>query len=345
MARADGIGASGHPDAPGAVVERSVGTDDRPRHRPVPRVALRAAGRHRHRLRRRLPEPGAGIPAHRRRAVPARHLPGTQPRQRRDVRPVVRPADPGGGHPDAHAGGSRGRARLRGGRPRVQGGGVRRLRATPVRGAGRQGPRGGPLRLLARPVRGGLGPRLRPGVGQGPGARGLDRLPLRVHRDDALPLHLQLRLQPPVDAGRRPAVVGQIALPRWGHPPVPRAQLRLPRGRCGMGRLPLQRHRRALGEAQSGRPPAPPRPGPRRPGPDARDDGPVRPGRPPPPLRAHAATGRARGRTGRMGGMRASSGPRTSRACSPIASTSGARPTTRSPPWRSTRRSTRSAPS
>ena len=32
----------------------------------------------------------------------------------------------------------------------------------------------------------------------------------------------QLRGQPPVDAGRGPAGAGQVALPRWGDPAVPR---------------------------------------------------------------------------------------------------------------------------
>ena len=53
-----------------------------------------------------------------------------------------------------------------------------------------------------------------------------------------------------VDAGRGPAVVGQVAVPRRGHPALPDHELRLPGGRRGVGRRPVQRHRRPLGEAQ-----------------------------------------------------------------------------------------------
>ena len=90
--------------------------------------------------------------------LPPGHLPGPQPGQRRDLRPAGRPADPGGRHPHAHPRRGGGRARVRGDRARVQGGGLRRLRAAPVRRPGRQGSRGVPVRLLARPVRHRLAP-------------------------------------------------------------------------------------------------------------------------------------------------------------------------------------------
>ncbi len=124
------------------------------------------------------------------RAVPAGRLPGPQPVQRRDLRPAGRPPDPGGRHPHAHPRGGGGRAGVRRHRARVQGGGLRRLRAAALRRPGRQRPRGVPLRLLARPVRHRLGLRLRPGVGQGPGARRVHRLPLGLHRDDPVPVDL-----------------------------------------------------------------------------------------------------------------------------------------------------------
>ena len=49
------------------------------------------------------PSLGPGLPPHPGRALPAGQLPGPQPRQRRNVRPVVRPPGPGGRHSHAHA--------------------------------------------------------------------------------------------------------------------------------------------------------------------------------------------------------------------------------------------------
>ena len=65
--------------------------------------------------------------------------------------------------------------------------------------------------------------RLRPGVGEGTGARGVDGVPLRLHRHDPVPLAVELRLQPLVDARGRATEPRQVAVPRRRHAPVPRA--------------------------------------------------------------------------------------------------------------------------
>ena len=46
---------------------------------------------------------------------------------------------------------------------------------------------------------------------------------------------LELRVQPRRHARREPPRAGQVAVPRRRHPPLPRPQLRVPRGRRGVG--------------------------------------------------------------------------------------------------------------
>ncbi len=238
MARADTRGAGRHPDPARPVVELTGAPHHRPCHRPVPRAPLRPARRSGPRLRSGVPEPRPRLPPHRGRVLPPGHVPSPQPGERGDVRVVVGSPHAGGGHPHAHARrGGRG-ARLRGDDAGTEGGALCRLRATALRGPGGQGSRRVGLHVLARSVRHRLRLRLRPGMGQGPGARRVDRLPLRLHRDDPLPFDLELCVQPPVDAGGGAAVAGQVAVAGRGHPTIPLPQLRLPRGRVWPGPRP-----------------------------------------------------------------------------------------------------------
>ena len=92
--------------------------------------------------------------------------------------------------------------------------------------------------------------RLRPGVGQVPRPRRVGGVPLRLDRLGQPPLDLELHVQPHRPPRRGPAHAVQVALPRRRHPPLPRPQLRVPRGRRGVGRVALRRPRRPLGEAQ-----------------------------------------------------------------------------------------------
>ena len=218
---------------------------------------------------------------------------------------------------------------FRGGRARVQSGGLRRVRATSLRRTGREGSRRVEVRLLARSVRDRLGLRLRPGVVQGRRARRVDRLPFRFHRDDPVPIDLELRVQPPVHAGRGPAVIGQVTVPGRGHPPVPRPELRLPGGRGGLGCRPLLRPHRPLGEAQPGCSPGQSRPGARRPVADGCDGGEVRPRRTRLPGAADPAAGGGRGHPGRVGRVRHREGRGHQDALRATVSSSDARPTIR----------------
>ncbi len=101
--------------------------------------------------------------------------------------------------------------------------------------------------------------RLRPGVAEVPRARHRARLPLLGDGMAEPRVDLELRLQPRRHARREPPRARQVAVPRRRHPPVPRPQLRVPRGRRGLGGVALRRPHRALGEAQR-RSHAPPRP-------------------------------------------------------------------------------------
>ena len=80
---------------------------------------------------------------------------------------------------------------------------VRRLRPAPVRGARGRGP--GLSRYAFWLDQFGLDSAhdYDPVWVTGPGARGVDRLPLRLHRHDPYRSPTELRGQPPVDAGRR----------------------------------------------------------------------------------------------------------------------------------------------
>ena len=112
-----------------AVVEPARREHARPRHRAPAAPALRAARRPRHRLRGALPEPHAHDDRDpRRRAAPGR-LPRAERVPRRGLRAVRRPHDAGRADPDAHArGGDRG-ARARRRRARLEGDPDQRPRA------------------------------------------------------------------------------------------------------------------------------------------------------------------------------------------------------------------------
>ena len=106
---------------------------------------------------------------------------------------------------------------------RVQGRAVRRLRAAPVRRAGRRGPRGVAVRVLARPVRPRLGPRLRPGVGHGPSELGVSIafhsgfIGMTPYRSPTsyVANHLSMLAE-----GQQ--ALAKSLVPRRGDPPVPR---------------------------------------------------------------------------------------------------------------------------
>ena len=161
-----------------------------------------------------------------------------------------------------------------------------------------------------------------------PGARRVDRVPLGLHRAQPAPLDLELHVQPPRLARRGSALARQVVVPRRRHPPVPEHELRVPRRRRRVGRRALQRHHRALGEAQPRTRCAPssiPRSSiatscsstSRRFAPDGD--------------RTASCAARANPKTCSTSGPRAaSSAPKTSRPCSSIRSTSVAKPTTRS---------------
>ena len=273
------VGAAPRPrrrDPPGQrpVAHRLVGRarpqHPRPGHRHAPRPALRTPRRAGHRRRRALPDRRpVGHGDRRRRAAP-RPRPGLQPLLRRGLRAVLRPADHRRGHPDLRPRRGHRRARPRHRRARAQGLPLRRPGAAP--GAG---PRGRPHRPLGRRPRPRQRPRLRPGVAALRRARRLPHLPLHRHRLRQPGVAHQLRRQPHRQLRRRHRGRVPVAVLRRGDDPLPRAALRLPRGRRGLGVQPARRPGEPLREAQHRRP-RPLRPAEPRPGPARRAHGPLR---------------------------------------------------------------------
>ena len=133
---------------------------------------------------------------------------------------------------------------------RLQGRHDRRPHAPP----GARARRGAPRRLEAGRVvrrhRHRQPPRLRSGVGQVPRAPDGAELPQRRPLDPAAQLAVELLLQPhrPLRLGRPRRRQGDVL--RRRHPPLPRPELRLPRGRGGLGVHALRGPDRPLGEAQ-----------------------------------------------------------------------------------------------
>ena len=118
------------------------------------------------------------------------------------------------------------------------------------------------LRLVVRRLRRGQRARLRPLLGQvhrAWHAAGHAHRRLRLHQQFQ---HQQLHAEPPRPLRQRRQPALQVALLQRRHPPPPQAPHGLPGVRRGMGRRPLRRHHRPLGEtkprgAAKRRPPAP----------------------------------------------------------------------------------------
>ena len=92
------------PPIPGGLRPPRTGLDRATRHDP-PASSTSASTRAGPRLLRPLPLGWLDLPAVERRRGAARQLPGLQPVRRRHLRPLLVADDPGGGGPDAHAGG------------------------------------------------------------------------------------------------------------------------------------------------------------------------------------------------------------------------------------------------
>ena len=189
LARTDPGRAGGHPHPPGPVVERSGRPDHRPGHRPVPRAALRAP------RRASASTSGWSIRAsglvflhtddeqYRRgtcRALNRANAETFAPLADRLTPVAAIPMHT----PEEAVAELEYAVTVLGFKAVLCAGYVQR----PFDALAGEDPERVPVRLLARPVRDRLGLRLRPGVGPGPGARGVHRLPLRLHRDDPVPL-------------------------------------------------------------------------------------------------------------------------------------------------------------
>ncbi len=198
-------------------------TDHRPGHRPLPRAALRAPRRPRHRLRGGVPEPRAWSSSTPPTSATAgaRAAPSTGPTPRPSPRwptgsprwppsPCTPPRRrwPSSSTPWASSASRRWSApgTCSGPSPRWP----TRIPRCPAT------PSGSTSSASTRPYD------YDPVWAEATRARGVHRLPLRLHRHDPLPFDLELRVQPPVDAGRGPAGPGQVAVPRRGHPTLPR---------------------------------------------------------------------------------------------------------------------------
>ncbi len=273
------------------------------------------------------PSFGLAVRPLRRRARPPGRVPRAQPLQRRRLRRVLRPPAPRRRDPHAHARRSGRRARARG-LARVPRRGDGRLRATTGRSGGGRRPGARAVRGVDRHVRPRQRLRLRPGVAEVPRARHRARVPLVGHGLAEPGVDLELRVQPRRHARREPPRAGEVAVPRRRHPPLPRPQLRVPRGRGRVGGVALRRSRRALREAQ--------RRGDARASTPPTSTGTSSPTSSP----ATAATGRTWRRSPRPIPSRtwrsstssppsASTTPRRSATCSRRRSSAGARPTTR----------------
>ena len=152
---------------------------------------------------------------------------------------------PVGGHPDVHPDEAHRRARPRRRRARAQGCPVRRARAAPG-----PGPRGRPRRPMGRRPRPRQRVRLRPGVAALRRARRLADLPLHRHRLRQPGVAHQLRGQPHRQLRRRqPRPCAGRCSSAACHDPLPRAALRVPRGRRGWALQPARRPGRATGRS------------------------------------------------------------------------------------------------
>ena len=211
----------------GGLLGPAIDQHARPRDGDDAADAVRPARRARHRFRHRLPDRRARHPAHRRRRDPARGDPRLQHRHRRLFQGPQRPADPGRGHPDAHAGGGDRRTRVRHQAARLKGLHVRQQRR-----AGRSRTPRAPTRR-PRPLCPGLRPvrprqrlRLRPGVAEMPRARHRADLPYRRPLLWRAQQPVELHLQPyrPFRGGRPRRRQGVV--PRRRDPALPRSALR-----------------------------------------------------------------------------------------------------------------------
>ena len=110
--------------------------------------------------------------------------------------------------------------------------------------------RGREVRRVVRRDRHRQRARLRSGVGEVPRAEHRAELPQGRALDPAPQLAVELLLQPHRPLRLRRRSDGQGPLLRRRHPPLPRAELRLPGRRRGLGVLALRRSHRPLGEAQ-----------------------------------------------------------------------------------------------
>ena len=243
---------------PRPVVERAGPEHDRPRHRAVPGPAVRTARRARPRLQRRVPEP----------RVSCSCTPGRTTRARGACRalnrcnaetfaPFADRLAPGRRDPDAHAGRSRRRARVRGEGARVQVGAVRRLRAAADRR--RRGDRSALARWATWLDQFGLDSAYDydPVWANRPGARRVDRVPLGFHRAQPAPVDLELHVQPPRLARRGPALARQVVVPRRRDASLPGHELRVPRRRRRVGRRRSTATSSATGRSATSKPCAP----------------------------------------------------------------------------------------
>ena len=171
------------------------------------------------------------------------------------------PPGPGGRDPDVHARGGDRRAGARRRGARAAGGGDGRRHRPAAGDRGRTG------RAVDRHPGPRQRPRLRPGLAAVPGARRRAHVPRRRLRVGEPDLDDELRLQPPRQLRRRRGGDLSFAPARRGDAPLPGPALRLPGGRCRVGRLAAPRRDRPPGEAGAGRR-RPLRPGPPRPGGD-----------------------------------------------------------------------------
>ena len=264
--------AAAPPDRPAGLLEPAGREHARPGDGHAAAAALRAPARARHRLRDHLPDRRPAPAPHPRRRHPAGGDPRPQHRDRGVLPRPGRPHDAGRDHPHAHAGRGHRGARVRHPRARVEGGHVRQRHVAPRVDVGRDRSGRGPPRRLVRRAGARQRPRLRPGLGEVPGARHRPDLPQLRQQPGPPAVAVELRLQPHRPLRRRGPRGVQGDLPRRRDPALPRAAVRVPRGRGRLGVPALRRPDRALGAAQ--------RQGARADGPaQARPRAPVEPGR------------------------------------------------------------------
>ncbi len=173
------------------------------------------------RLRRRLPDRRAALPAHPGRRHPARRDPRLQHRLGRLFCKAQRPDDPGGDHPDAHPRRGDRRARIRHQAIGLQGRHVRQQHGAQGAGGRGQRPRHRALCGVVRRARHRQRLRLRPGLGEMRGIGHRADLPQRQQQPGPAAVADQFLLQPYRPFRRRRPCDRQGDLPRRRHAALP----------------------------------------------------------------------------------------------------------------------------